>query len=150
MPSLKEVISKVHEYAANYRESSLPDFEFSEIYDLFPENGVKSPASMAWPDTYPFADRAGVYLVMSETLQVSYIGKASFGSSIGARLSAYFVYEQGGKGCFVKNRENWILDPRYIVTVAVPKDQSFEAPALEEFLILAYGSELPDNKVGTS
>ena len=50
------------------------------------------------------------------------------------RLSAYFRYNRKTKKCKIKH-SNWSEPPRYVLTVAVPTDMSFEAPALEEYLI---------------
>lgn len=62
---------------------------------------------------------------------VIYVGKASADSWIGARLAKYFQYDANGRCRFI--HAEWC--PRYVVTVAVPDDSPFEAPALEEFLI---------------
>ena len=60
-----------------------------------------------------------------------YVGKASMGNCLWNRLGAYF----GGRDeCRVKH-DAWKRPPQFVVTVAVPKSSTWEAPALEEFLI---------------
>lgn len=52
---------------------------------------------------------------------------------LGARLSHYFGYDSEKK-CQLKH-STWSKTPRYVVTVGVPGNMTFEAPALEEYLI---------------
>ena len=44
--------------------------------------------------------------------------------------------------------ESGSRDPRYVITIAVAKDMTFEAPALEEFLITRF--KTTDNKIGST
>lgn len=97
-------------------------------YCLFPDKRDPRPS---WPDRWPNADKRGVYLMLGDDDAVLYVGKASADSYLGARLAAYFRYGEDRRCKFIY--EDWC--PRYVVTIAVPDDSSFEAPALEEFLI---------------
>lgn len=133
-------------YQDTYRSARLAPFEISGSYWLFPGADTPSPK---WPEPYPFTDRAGIYLIFASSEDLLYIGKASMNNSIGARLGEYFGSDNDLKTCKVKNSSGWTLEPHSFITVAVPIDCSFEAPALEEFLIKRFGKLLPDNTVGT-
>jgi len=91
-----------------------------------------------WPEEWPNAGRSGVYLIFGEDRDLLYVGKASMSNSLGARLSSYFGYDENKVHCKVCHK-SWHKKPCYIVSVAVPENMLFEAPALEEFLI----SKLP-------
>ena len=120
-------------------------FEVSGIYALFPEAARTAGVhfTSGWNDEWPYSRRNGVYLVLSETGRVLYIGKASRGT-IGARLSEYFKCDEA-KRCRivdpikpidgVRPRGGWSERPAYVLTVAVPDDLSSAASALEEYLI---------------
>ncbi len=68
-------------------------------------------------------------------------------NTFGRRLGGYFSYAKDKKGCKV-NHMGWSYSPKYVVTIAVPINMSFEAPALEEYLINELNEELPDNTIG--
>ena len=140
------ILEAIEEYDAKYRHDGLPSFEISKLYDLFPTkpHTLETPPSHMWPVAYPYAERAGVYLIFSELLDILYIGKASMGSCIGKRLWTYFHFALEQE-CILKH-STWTQPPRFLMIVAVPEDMPFEAPALEEFLI---GRLLPpDNSAG--
>jgi len=115
-------------YCLAYRNPKLDLLKVSDVYKL--ENDWKEP----WPN----AESVGVYAIFGKT-GLLYIGKASLNSSIGIRLSSYFK----GNGVPNKNH-NWTDNPTYIVTIATKF--SWEAPALEEFLILQ--ANPIDNSIG--
>ena len=146
MPNVTAVLERVKEYSDTYRKPGLAPFEVSDSYSLFPVNETPDPK---WPQPYPSGKRQGVYLIFDETMNLLYVGKASMSNTMESRLSAYFSYDSDKKTCKVKKQETWSAKPRFLITIAVPPDSSFEAPALEEFLIKSFGDELPDNKVGT-
>jgi excinuclease UvrABC nuclease subunit len=102
---------------------------------LYPgeENSGVSVAS-GWPKEYPNSSRKGVYAIFGRTGKLLYIGKASMNHYIGSRLGAYFRYEKLTRAC-EPIHNGWRERPSYIATVAVPDNMSFEAPALEEYLI---------------
>ena len=139
-----DVLSKVREYQDRYRSPSLARFDISGRYSL--DRSEKPNDDLHWPNKYPHSDRAGVYLIFDEGMVLLYVGKASMGSCIGARLGSYFGYAPDKETC--QPRHEWKKgQPRYIIAVAVPEDSPFEAPALEEFLIREYGDSL-ENRVG--
>jgi hypothetical protein len=145
MASLDEAIDAAQKWAAEHRHPGRPKVAVSDVYDLFPERATTPPLDhLRWPATWPHAARAGVYLIADDTMSLRYVGKASGGNSIGARLSTYFMYGQN-RQCRVVH-DNWKGAPRYVVTIAVPEDSGFEAPALEEYLIREL--DPPDNTVG--
>jgi len=130
---LTDFSAAVREYEEKYRSPSMSPFEISEPYDLFPDKG--GPAVQCagkWPEKWPHADSAGIYVFLNDNLEVVYVGKASFRSVLGARLSSYCGHAPD-KSCHLYHK--WTSMPRYVVTVAVPNDTRFEAPALEEYLI---------------
>lgn len=150
MPSLNNAIELINEYSEKYRNPNLETFLISKRYALFPTDEETRESELYWPKEYPNASRQGIYLICSANLDLLYVGKVSMNNTFGSRFSAYFAYEPDGKTCKLKHGNNWSQKPHYLVTVSVPTDSSFEAPALEEFLIKSFGKELPDNEIGTS
>ena len=131
---LTDLQCAVNEYCENYRYPSMEKFLSGPAYDLFPTDPPgKLECSSEWPDTWPNSDYAGIYAILDSNAYILYIGKSSMNSSLGARLSSYCRYGPN-KSCHLKY-DGWTRKPRYIYTVGVPKATSFEAPALEEFLI---------------
>ena len=59
MISLQDARNKIEQYQEKYRNANLPNFEISDVYDLFPDEKSKSNRPK-WPDTWPNADRQGV------------------------------------------------------------------------------------------
>ena len=125
----------IADYTAKYRRPEFPPFEVSGLYDLFPAkpHTCATPPTHSWPVPYPFDQRAGTYLIYSESLELLYVGKASMGSCIGKRLWTYFHYA-ADQECTLKH-STWTQPPRFLLIVAAPEGMPFEAPALEEFLI---------------
>lgn len=149
MASLTDIKNKISEYKKNY---SLPSFELniSDWYKLFPNsrNKEQEKKCLQWPGIFPHAERQGVYLIFDKNKELLYIGKVSMNHNIGGRLGSYFSYAKDKINCKVNHE--WSSNPEYIVTVAVPEGMSFEAPALEEYLIKNFSKSLPDNRIGTS
>jgi hypothetical protein len=132
---LQPIIAAIEEYKTRYRRPGLAELQLSKPYALFPKemiavDGVES----RWPDEWPHSRKAGLYFIFSGGGQLLYIGKASMSHCIGKRLSNYFGTERGTKGCLVVHG-GWGERPTYVATMAVPEDMSFEAAAIEEFLI---------------
>jgi len=148
MPTISEVLITIRAYSEKYRHPDRPLLEVSEKYDLFPSKNIDDGSCIGWPSRYPYADRAGVYLICDKDERVLYVGKASLTSTLGARLGHYFRYAPDGVSCCLNKEHEWSKVPRYLVTVAVPCDMAFEAPALEEFLITKYENDLPNNTLG--
>lgn len=141
---LAQVKRCLDEFQENYRRPGLPALELKGMYALFPEEGTPDFVESQWNEPYPNADRKGVYLIFGRSGLLLYVGKASLGSSIGGRLSTYFA---GKKECRLLFTD-WTERPTYIATIAVPQGMSFEAPALEEYLIKAL--KPCDNNLGIS
>jgi hypothetical protein len=133
--TLKDLRTKVDEYSKKYRHPSLKGFSFAPPYDLFPNDpGGLMVCEKKWNDTWPNNGMVGVYAFLDREGNVIYIGKSSMNSSVSARLSAYCGYDSDRKKCRLKH-DGWIENPRYVWIVGVPQDSSFEAAALEEYLI---------------
>ena len=145
MISLQDARNKIEQYQEKYRNANLPNFEISDVYDLFPDEKSKSNRPK-WSDTWPNADRQGVSLMLDDNLLLLYIGKVSLSNTFGGRFTGYFCYDDNKKCKPIHS--NWSQMPKYVVPVAVPRGMAFEAPALEEYLITEFKGRLPDNKLG--
>jgi len=148
MSTRDNALRAISDYEQRFRRDDLDRLEVSGLYDLFPSNGgVPVPVAASWPnDQWPYAKRAGVYLIFDEKLDLLYVGKASLNSSIGDRLYTYFREGQD-HGCRIRH-EGWDRPPRYVTTIAVPENTRFEAPALEEFLITRL--QPTSNRIGSN
>jgi hypothetical protein len=124
MSTLKDARDAIDEYQRRFRRDDANRLEVSDPYDL--EADWRSKNS-------PNATRAGVYLFLDQAQQLLYVGKASWKRTLGGRLYNYFRTEADG-GCRIRH-EGWSSRPKYVLTVAVPEDMPFEAPALEEYLV---------------
>ncbi len=125
--SIRALIKAFHE---DWRHPRLPPLEFSELYSLFPEETTVQPTTVSWPRPWPLGDRAGVYLIFGSAVQLLYVGKSA---CLWRRLSNYFQYSAGkGSACRIVH-SGWKTRPIFVATVAVT--ESFEAAALEEYLI---------------
>lgn len=132
--TLEDLKNKVAEYCANYRHPNLEDFTLGPLYDLFPDQkGGSLRAERQWNETWPSNGQAGIYAFFDGDGTLIYIGKSSMKSSVSARLNAYTSYGPE-KRCKLKH-DGWSVQPRYVFIVGVPRTTSFEAAALEEFLI---------------
>lgn len=148
MVSLNDVLEKIDEYTVQYRKPDIPELSVSGLYSLSPKKETSVMTESEWPQSFPNANKRGVYLILGAKLQVLYVGKASMNNTIGNRISSYFSYAEDKVTCKV-NSQYWSEEPKYILTIAVPDEMSFEAPAIEEYLIKSFGKLLPDNTVGT-
>lgn len=134
MATLDELKGAVSEYVSDFRRHNLPEFIISDYYDLFPKGDYSQlDCQYQWPAKWPNAELPGVYAFIDLTLDVVYIGKASMKNTLGMRLSKYCVYDQN-RDCRLYHN-GWTNPPRYVWTLGVPSALTFEAPALEEFLI---------------
>jgi len=137
MRGLPEARKELDRYSRSYRHPKLPALQLSDVYALFPANYARLPKGVTagWPDKWPNADSPGVYLILDRQLNISYIGKASMGSTLGARLSSYFAYaKDGSERCRIVH-DSWDIQPEFVATIAMPSRMAFEAAALEEYLI---------------
>lgn len=141
-----DFLREVRAYQERYRSPVLVPFKIAAPYDLFPERDICSFSyQQKWPDSWLYPMRAGVYAFFSEDAKLLYVGKASFRSSISARLATYCGYQEGRRSpCKLSNQ--WKSSPRYVAIVAVPEETRFEASALEEYLISKL--QPPENSVG--
>ena len=130
MAKLEEGLENINNYQENYRHPNLDKLEISGLYDLFPKHKTERIIVEAWPNKWIFSGEAGVYLFLDENLDIVYIGKANH---FGNRFGSYFSYAKDGKTCNLKN--NWKINPRYVVTVAVPNTSKFENLSLEGYLL---------------
>jgi hypothetical protein len=121
------------QYISSYRRSDLPALTVGEPLDLYPSRPAPTRFSpkLTWKDPWPFDKNPGVYLLYGEDFELLYIGKTSMRRCLGERLYDHF----GGDGGACAPREEWLKSVRFVINVAVPKELSFEAPAIEEFLI---------------
>lgn len=139
MATYADFMRCLEKYRTHYRRDDIPPFEVQGFYDLLPASPL--PASLpravsgTWPkDEFVLGKRRGVYAVFSESLELLYVGKASLNSSIGNRLGIHFRKNEDGSLRYAKK---WTQVPRFVVAIAVPDTLRWEAPALEEFLIMA-------------
>ena len=148
MTKLDDVKDRLSDYKKQYHPNF--QYEISGWYSLFPvvQNKELEKQCVLWPGKFPKSNEKGIYLIFDNNKVLLYIGKASMNNSLGSRLSSYFSYEDDKVTCKVNH--DWSSKPKYIVTIAVPKGMSFEAAAIEEYLIKEFADSLPDNKVGTN
>lgn len=141
MTTVNSIDTKIEEYSEKYRNPKLPKIQKGEIYNL--KKDIEGTEEIGWPDSWPNAERNGVYAIINKDT-VLYVGKASL-SSLGSRLSSYFRYGKNRR-CEIPSEHTWSSPPTHVCTWAVPEDMSFEASALEEYLIREL--DLPDNISG--
>ena len=118
------------DYVARYRRVELTALEVGPPLDLFP--GEPAPANftptVTWEHPWPHGERAGVYLIYSDSCDFLYVGKAQH---LGRRLYSYF---RSGENCVIQH-PGWPQRPRFVINVAVPADMTWEASGLEAYLI---------------
>jgi len=124
MNGLKELDEVIEYMNTNYPRPNMVPLVRSEPYSL--END--------WPSIYPNADSPGVYVFFDHSMNLLYIGKASCGADIGSRLDKYIEYGPDNKYKFKQDKVKYSAT-RFLATISVPDYRSFEAPAVEEFLI---------------
>ena len=105
--------------------------ELTELLDI----SLQKNAS--WPSN----ESPGVYIFLDSNKNINYIGKASFSNCIGGRLNSRFDTKWNPKkpeseGCV------------FITTIALPREVSFEASAIEEFLLKKLTTR--SNRIGNS
>lgn len=83
---------------------------------------------------YPSAQLPGVYIICDSNNQILRIGKASCNSNITTRLSSYFRW--GKKESEGVHKHTGYDNAKILYTIGVPKEHAFEAPAIEEYLIV--------------
>ena len=143
MHTIEEARKAIEEYETAHRHPSRPAFDVSSLYDLKAASPPDTPTNPQWPNEWPHARQRGVYLILDAKQQILYIGKVSLNNTFGSRLGAYFQYKDDSS-CRILGK--WSGDPHFVITIAVPEDSPFEAPALEEFLITSF--QPPNNSNG--
>lgn len=129
-----DVEKLLKDYHFKYRNPILKELSVSKKYDLFP---TKKRSENCWPHTYPHADEPGVYLIMDSEKNVIHIGKSSV--AIGQILGSHFRYSKDGTGECQNKSPYWLIEPKYLATIPVSVNSSFEAASLKEFLISKLG-----------
>lgn len=142
MVTQTDFLACIESYKEDFRKEGLPALRESALYDLFPKN---QELENCWPNKWPHNGEAGVYAIFDEDLNLLYVGKSSMNNSIGSRLSSYFGFETD-KSCLIKQPTGWSQSPRFVQAIAVPEGMRYEAPALEEYLIMKLTP--PDNTKG--
>jgi excinuclease UvrABC nuclease subunit len=104
-----------------------------DLYALFPDEEITLEVGHRWPGLWPDGGGPGIYFVFGSEGQLLCVSKASMNSSMGARLSHWFKMERPSGRCAVVH--GWTERPAYIATLPIPADLTFEAPAIEEYLI---------------
>ena len=132
MPDLFALVGTLRELNEKYPRPGLPPLEMSPPYDI----------QLDFSKSFPNAEKPGVYILLDENKNVLRIGKASCKRILGQRLNDYFGWAEGRKGGVA--RDERFKTVRYIVTIPVPLDRAFEAPAVEEYLIDQLEPELND------
>ncbi len=113
MASFHGLMQAVEKYEAECRNSAMGRFSVAPLYDLFPDKRTgAAPSEIGWPTIWSNCHEAGAYALLDGDLNVLYVGKASFSSSIGGRLSSYCAYNSD-KTCRLKHDGYWTVTPRY-------------------------------------
>jgi hypothetical protein len=134
--TLEDVAAAISKYHETYRHPKLTPLRVSGFYDLHDHEPTSVPVESRWSkDGWPSDDRPGVYLIWDETLSLRYVGRAT---KLGVRLHSWFKTGPDDR-CVAKGR--WLSKPRFIATIRV--EQIFEAGALEEYLMGAFGAAGP-------
>ena len=126
---LHHVFEEVCRYDRIYRHPALRRLKVSGLYALLPEQPSQFAVQYSWPEGWPNDLQPGVYLIFDGSMKLLYVGRAHV---IGARLFDYFGYTPDKRGCRIKDTSGK-SEARYLATV--PVERTFEAGALEEYLI---------------
>ncbi len=126
MKGLEELRAALDQFNKKYPRPNMPELKVSDLYDLDKD----------WAKSYPNATLPGIYVFFDKNKNLLYIGKVSRKNVLGQRLSTYFGHDDKN-GWKLHEPHEWESYgyPRYIVTIPLPADRSFEAPAIEEYLI---------------
>jgi hypothetical protein len=113
---------QVKEYCTRYAIS--PAFPISPPWNI--DDGYQR--NLQFPDV----GNTGCYAFYSSEGELIYVGKTSLNQTLGARLGSHFLGIRSSTPGLAKG--TWKSLPKYIQTIAVR--EAFEAPSLEEYLIL--------------
>lgn len=123
-----ELRKALEKFNTEFPRPHMPGLQVEGSYDLDED----------WPDVrFPNASDAGVYVITDSGYRILRIDKASMNNNLGFRLASHFKYATDRSKWEPVYPEVWKPHgwPKYIFTIPVPKERSFEAPAVEEFLI---------------
>jgi len=115
--SIEKLVGELEKFNIEFPRPGIGKLELSEPVDV-------TDQSTSWPHcTFP-----GVYILLNKNSEVLYVGKASCNTNLGYRLGAHF-YANGTP------KSDWLEGVTHVRTIPVDKNHSFEAPAIEEYLI---------------
>lgn len=135
--TVRKLQAAIDEYCKKWRKPGLSEIKLSAVYDLIDDWNDGNP----WPNP----GDTGIYAILDANKKLLYLGKASMGSSIAKRLSAWFKYRPD-RSFRTNPRHTWNHKPFFVVSAAVDKEAPWEASALEEFLI--HKLDPPENSKG--
>jgi hypothetical protein len=132
--TVEALFTQIMKYTSSHHRDNMPTYAISGLYDLFPESGAsgKKLVTHRWPDEWPNHSSAGIYAVFDDKIDLIYLGKTPQNSFLEARLDSCFG-SRTERSCRLIGE--WRIQPRYVLTVAVADDSTWEAAAMEEFLI---------------
>ena len=95
-------------------------------YRLFPdEDGEYEFKDNSWPCN----EMGGVYLILSNNMEVIYVGEALwFGRAF------YRHFKPNGDKCTIIS-DNWKVNPYAIVTIPAPEDRKYERSSFKRYLV---------------
>jgi len=144
MSDVKNNYEKVRDLITEYGGNYKIDPEIGPIYSLYPEH-TDIETEFSWPEnSWPFANRPGVYIFLTQEGDFLYVGKASMKATLGRRLTGHFSHVDYPNDKTCKTKDVWKEHPFFVVTVSVR--EPYEAPSLEEYLIMKL--EPKENTVG--
>jgi excinuclease UvrABC nuclease subunit len=122
---VSSIRAKLTNYSSDYLKGRALVLE--EPFDL----------TKSWRDniTLQNAEYPGCYFLFDKDHRLLYIGKASMGSSMGARVASHFWWDKPA-GELRATKVHWLASEKpakWLRTVVVKK--AWEAPSLEEYLI---------------
>ena len=120
MATLKDLEKTLDDFNKKHPRPGIPRLKLEK-----PFTDVIAGTEASWPNNL----ERGIYIFFDAEMNVTYIGKASI-NVIGARLNQYFDNYWNVRE---RNRRK-ASDCRYIATIVVPYEHSFEVPAIEEYL----------------
>ena len=113
-----EKLAKLIQAATSFTERRLPEFDYSNPYDLETDRGQKP---------WTLEDGAGVYAVFDTDWNLLHIGKAAF---IAKKLS--HMFPDSGE-CLDDVAFDWPAKPRFVVTISTKT--KWDSAGLEAYLI---------------
>jgi len=119
--SLEELVRTLNDLNQNYPRPHA-QLELTPLVEVIPGTNAQ------WPSN----GKPGVYIFMDENKKLTYIGKAS--TDIGLRLSARFDTKW-------RSKTTESSRCKYISTIPLHPTVGFEAPSIEEYLLMHLKTE---------